>query len=45
MINAEVLSLLPIVERTDGSTVAFTGKDMVEVTRFLSFVLQYDSTQ
>lgn len=45
MINAELLSLLPGVERTDGATVAFTGRDMVEVARLLSFVLQYDSTQ
>jgi D-amino peptidase len=45
MINAEVLSLLPNVERVDGATVGFTGKDVVEVARFLSFVGQYDSTQ
>lgn len=45
VVNAELLSLLPGVERTDGATVAFTGRDMLEVARFLSFVLQYDSTQ
>src|SRR5262249_8358594 len=45
MINAEVLSLLPNVERVDGATIAFTGKDIVEVTKFIAFVTQYDSTQ
>lgn len=45
MINAELLALLPAVERTDGATIAFTGKDMVEASRFLSFVLQYDQAQ
>jgi D-amino peptidase len=45
MINAEVLSLLPNVERMDGATIAFTGKDIVEVTKFIAFVTQYDSTQ
>lgn len=45
MINAEVLSLLPSVERVDGATIAFTGKDIVEVSRFLAFVTGYDPTQ
>ena len=45
MINAEVLALLPNVERVDGATIAFTGKDMVEVMKFIAFVTQYDSTQ
>jgi D-amino peptidase len=45
MINAEILALLPIVERLDGATVAFTGKDVIEVVRFLSFATQYDSNQ
>ena len=45
MINAEVLSLLPNVERLDGATIGFTGKDIVEVTKFIAFVTQYDSTQ
>jgi D-amino peptidase len=45
MINAELLALLPIVERLDGATVAFTGKDVIEVVRFLSFATQYDSNQ
>lgn len=45
MINAEILAMLPNVERVDGSTIRFVGKDIVEVTRFISFVSQYDSTQ
>jgi D-amino peptidase len=45
MLNAEVLAYLPIVEREDGNTVAFKGKDIVEVVKFLSFVGNYDSRQ
>ena len=45
MINAEILSLLPNVERVDGATIAFTGKDIVEATKFIAFVTQYDSNQ
>lgn len=45
MINAEILSLLPNVERVDGATIGFAGKDIVEVVKFISFVTQYDSTQ
>src|SRR5262245_29632484 len=45
MINAELLALLPVVERVDGATVAFTGKDVVEAVRFIAFATQYDSTQ
>jgi len=39
---AEVLAYLPIVERVDSHTVRFTGKDMVETTKFLVFVTHYD---
>lgn len=45
MINAEILALLPVVERVDGATVAFTGKDIVEAVKFVAFATQYDSTQ
>jgi D-amino peptidase len=45
MINAELLALLPGIERTDGATVAFTAKDIVEVSKFIVFVTQYDPTQ
>lgn len=40
---SEVLSYLPIVERTDSHSIRFTGKDMVEVSRFLEFIVTYDS--
>jgi D-amino peptidase len=38
---AEVLAYLPIVERVDSHTISFTGQDMVEVSRFLSFMTEY----
>lgn len=43
MINAEVLSFLSIVERVDGSTIAYTGKDIIEVMRFAQVVGNYNS--
>ncbi|MEP6993168.1 MAG: M55 family metallopeptidase [Acidobacteriota bacterium] len=39
---AEVLSYLPIVERTDAHAIRYRGKDMLEVMRFLEFILNYD---
>lgn len=39
---AEVLALLPIVERADAHTIRFVGQDMVEVSRFLEFMLYYE---
>lgn len=38
---AEVLSYLPIVKRTDAHSVRFVGQDMLEVSRFMEFVLTY----
>ena len=38
---SEVLSYLPIVERTDAHAIRFQGKDMVEAIRFLEFVENY----
>jgi D-amino peptidase len=38
---AEVLSYLPIVKRTDAHSVRFVGKDMLEVSRFMEFLLTY----
>lgn len=38
---AEVLSYLPIVKRVDAHSVRFVGKDMVEVSRFMEFMLTY----
>lgn len=45
MMNAEVLSLLPVIERVDGATIRFTGKDMPEVMRFIEFVGQYSTSE
>ena len=39
---SEVLSYLSIVERTDAHSIRFTGKDMIEVSKFLEFVVTYD---
>ncbi|RMD92197.1 MAG: hypothetical protein D6813_06315 [Calditrichaeota bacterium] len=38
---SEVLSYLPIVERTDSHSIRFVGKDMIEISRFLEFMLNY----
>ena len=38
---SEVLSYLPVVERTDAHTVRYRGKDMLEVSRFVQFLLNY----
>jgi len=38
---AEVLSYLSNVKRTDAHSVRFVGKDMLEVSRFMEFVLTY----
>ena len=37
----EVLAYLPIVERVDAHTIRFVGKDMIEVSKFLAFILNY----
>jgi hypothetical protein len=39
---SEVLSYLSIVERTDAHSIRFTGKDIVEVSKFLSFINTYE---
>lgn len=39
---AEVLSYLSIVERTDAHSIRFKGKDMVEVSKFLQFIVTYE---
>jgi D-amino peptidase len=41
---SEVLAYLPIVERTDSHSIRFVGKDMIEVSRFLEFLLNYDGS-
>ncbi len=39
---SEVLSYLPIVERIDAHSIRFTGRDMIEVSRFLQFTGHYE---
>lgn len=39
---AEVLAYLPIVERTNAHSIRYRGKDMLEVFRFLEFILHYE---
>lgn len=39
---AEILAFLPNVERVDAHAVRFTGKDILEVARFLSFATNYE---
>ncbi len=41
---AEVLSYLSIVERTDSHSIRFVGEDMIEVSKFLEFMLTYDGS-
>lgn len=40
---AEILSYLSIVKRTDAHSIRFQGKDMVEVSKFLEFMTNYES--
>jgi len=39
---AEILAYLPGIERRDAHTVRFRGRDMVEVSRFIEFVMTYE---
>lgn len=39
---SEVLSYLSIVERTDAHSIRFTGKDMIEVSKFVEFIVTYE---
>jgi D-amino peptidase len=39
---SELLSYLSIVERTDSHSIRFTGKDMIEVSKFLEFITTYE---
>ena len=38
---AELLAYLPMVHRIDSHTIGFTGKDMVEVSKFFGFMTRY----
>jgi D-amino peptidase len=41
---SELLAYLPIVKRTDSHSIRFVGKDMLEVSRFMEFILNYQPT-
>ena len=38
---AEIVSYLPGIQRVNAHTIRFTGRDMVEVSRFVEFLSQY----
>ncbi len=40
--QAELLGYLSIVRRTTSHSVRFTGRDMIEASKFLEFILTYD---
>lgn len=40
---AEVLSYLSIVERTDSHSIRYEAKDMVEMSRFITFMMNYEA--
>lgn len=39
---SEMLAYLSIVERTDAHSIRFIGKDMIETSKFLEFILTYE---
>lgn len=39
---SEVLSYLSIVERTDAHSIRFIGKNMIEISKFMEFILTYE---
>ncbi len=39
---SQLLAYLPQVERTDAHSIRFVGRDMLEVSRFLEFLLSYE---
>jgi D-amino peptidase len=39
---SEVLSYLSIIERTDAHSIRFMGKDIIEVSKFMEFILTYE---
>ncbi len=40
---SQLLSYLSIIERTDAHSIRFVGSDMVEVSKFLEFLLNYNA--
>jgi D-amino peptidase len=41
---SEMLAYLSIVERTDSHSIRFVGRNMVEVSKFLEFIVSYESS-
>jgi D-amino peptidase len=39
---SELLAYLPIVQRTDSHSIRFVGKDIIEVSKFLEFITNYE---
>ncbi len=39
---SELLSYLSIVERTDAHSIRFMGKDMIETSKFMEFIMTYE---
>ncbi|HKA22053.1 MAG TPA: M55 family metallopeptidase [Blastocatellia bacterium] len=39
---SELLAYLPIVQRTDSHSIRFIGKDIIEVSKFLEFITNYE---
>jgi D-amino peptidase len=39
---SEVLSYLSIVERTDSHSIRFIGNDMIEISKFMEFIMTYE---
>ncbi len=40
---SQILAFLPIVDRIDAHSIRFVGKDMIEVSKFLEFMLSYEA--
>ncbi|MCB1025587.1 MAG: M55 family metallopeptidase [Acidobacteria bacterium] len=40
---SELLSYLSIIERTDSHSIRFMGKDMIEVSKFMEFMMTYEA--
>ena len=40
---SQILAYLPIVDRIDAHSIRFVGKDMIEVSKFLEFMLSYNA--
>ncbi len=40
---SQLLAYLPIVERTDAHSIRYVADDMIAVSRFLEFMLNYEA--